>query len=75
MTDRARRPIGLQLNEALHIQMSTEEVLNQDIGHGSSGLLADPEETKCNRPWPNLSFCQLVMFLTPFHYVHAYKLE
>ena len=30
--DRARRPKELQLREALDIQMSTEELLNQDIG-------------------------------------------
>ena len=30
--DRARRPKELQLKEALHIQTSTEELLNRDIG-------------------------------------------
>ena len=30
--DRTRRPKELQLKEALHIQTSTEELLNQDIG-------------------------------------------
>ena len=32
VTDRARRPKELQLKEALHIQTSTEELLNWDIG-------------------------------------------